>query len=259
VTSPADSKQELTLRSDPGSNVFHLSGSWPLGSAPWEGTVAIADPGRYAASVFVEVLAAKGILVTGDVDTSSDPLPPGLRVLAAHESEPMSEILKIVNKNSQNLHTEMLLRLVGARVKGEGTVEAGHEAIDDFLHRLGVPAEPWSLQDGSGLSRSDVLTPHGMVALLAAMDRHRYAAAFRDSLPIAGVDGTLENRMKGTPAQGRVVAKTGTIRHVNALAGYVTNRTGERLAFAVFVNHHTGGSGGAVAAIDEIANVLVTR
>jgi D-alanyl-D-alanine carboxypeptidase/D-alanyl-D-alanine-endopeptidase (penicillin-binding protein 4) len=258
-TSPAGSQQEPTLRSDPGSNVFRLSGSWPLGAAPWQGMVAIADPARYAASVFAEVLAAKGIVITGEVDTSSDPLPSGLRVLAAHESEPMSEIVKVVNKESQNLHTEMLLRLAGARVKGEGSVRAGHEAVDDFLRRLGVPAESWSLQDGSGLSRSDLLTPHGMVALLAAMDRHRHAAAFRDSLAVAGVDGTLENRMTGTAAQGRVMAKTGTIRHVNALAGYATSRSGERLAFAVLVNHHTDGASAALAAIDAIANVLVTR
>jgi D-alanyl-D-alanine carboxypeptidase/D-alanyl-D-alanine-endopeptidase (penicillin-binding protein 4) len=98
-----------------------------------------------------------------------------------------------------------------------------------------------------------------MVSLLAAMDRHRYAAAFKESLPIAGVDGTLEHRMRGTPAQGRVVAKTGTIRHVNALDGYATSRSGERLAFAVIVNHHTGDPKDVTSAIDQIGNVLVGR
>jgi D-alanyl-D-alanine carboxypeptidase/D-alanyl-D-alanine-endopeptidase (penicillin-binding protein 4) len=91
------------------------------------------------------------------------------------------------------------------------------------------------------------------------MDRHRYAAAFKDSLPIAGVDGTLEHRMRRTAAQGRVVAKTGTIRHVNALDGYATTRAGERLAFAVVVNHHTGDPKDAVGAIDQIGNLLAGR
>jgi len=259
TTSPAGSKPEMVLRSDPGSNLFRLSGSVPLGGEPWQGSVAIADPAGYAAVVFAEVLAAKGIRVTGTIATSSDPLPAGMRVLAARESEPMSEILAVVNKRSQNLHTEMLLRLLGSRVKGEGTVEAGHEAIDDFLRRQGVPAESWSMQDASGLSRSDIVTPHGLAALLAAMARHPHAAVFRDSLPVAGVDGTLEGRMVGTPAQGRVNAKTGSLRHVNALAGYATHRTGDRLVFVIVLNHQTAGGPAAVGAIDDIANILVTR
>ena len=259
VTSAAGAKPELVLRSDPGSNLFRLSGSLPLGGEPWAASVAIADPARYAAVVFSEVLATKGIVLMGPVATSSDPLPGGLRVLAARASEPLSEILAVVNKKSQNLHTEMLLRLLGARVKGGGTVEAGHEAVEDFLRRLGVPADTWDMRDASGLSRSDVVTPRGLVALLAAMDKHRYAGVFRDSLPVAGVDGTLEGRMKGTAAQGRVVAKTGSIRHVNALAGYATHRSGERLVFAIVLNHHTAGGTAGVGAIDDIVNALVTR
>jgi serine-type D-Ala-D-Ala carboxypeptidase/endopeptidase (penicillin-binding protein 4) len=263
TTSPAGSKPEMVLRSDPGTNLFRLSGTIPLGGEPWQGSVAIADPARYAAVVFAEVLAAKGIRVTGAVATSSDRLPGGMRVLAARESEPLSAILAVVNKRSQNLHTEMLHRLLGSRVKGEGTVEgtveAGHEAVEDFLRRQNVPVESWSLQDASGLSRSDILTPHGLAALLAAMARHPHAAVFRDSLPVAGVDGTLEGRMVGRPAQGRVQAKTGSLRHVNALAGYATHRTGDRLVFAIVLNHHAGGSTPAVQAIDDIVDVLVTR
>jgi D-alanyl-D-alanine carboxypeptidase/D-alanyl-D-alanine-endopeptidase (penicillin-binding protein 4) len=98
-----------------------------------------------------------------------------------------------------------------------------------------------------------------MVSLLAAMDRHRYAAVFRDSLPVAGVDGTLKNRMKGTPAEGRVVAKTGTLRHVNALGGYVTPRSGDRLVFYMVSNHNTGPGSEVTGAMDEICNLLVGR
>src|SRR6185503_11710164 len=233
--------------------------TYPLGLKPWENSVALEDPARYAATVFGEVLAAKGIVVAGAVETSSDPLPSGVRVLAAHDGAPLSEVLKDVNKPSQNLHAEMLLRLLGARLKGTGTVEAGQAAVLEFLRRMGVDPRAWALQDGSGLSRSDLVSPRGMVSLLAAMDRHPHAAAFRNSLPIAGVDGTLEQRMRGTPAQGRVVAKTGTIRHVNALDGYATTRSGERLAFAIIVNHHTGDPRQAASAIDEIVNVLAGR
>ena len=168
----------------------------------------------------------------------------------------MAEMVKVVNKESQNLHAEMLLRLVGLKEKGEGSVEEGALAALALAERLRVPAAGWSIQDGSGLSRADLLTPAGLAALLAAMDRHPHAAAFRDSLPIAGVDGTLETRMRGTPAEKRVLAKTGTSQLINALAGYVTTRGGERLAFAIFVNNHAGRAARRSRAIDRVAIAL---
>jgi D-alanyl-D-alanine carboxypeptidase/D-alanyl-D-alanine-endopeptidase (penicillin-binding protein 4) len=259
VTGPRGGAHELTLQRDLGSTLIRLSGAVAAGSAPQTLSVAIEDPARYAATVFAEILAAKGILVSGGVDTTSQPLPAGTRVLAGHESPPLAEMVKVVNKVSQNLHTEMLLRLLGAQAKGEGSVEMGHAAVDEFLRRLGVVPESWAMQDASGLSRSDLVTAHGMAGLLAGMDRHRYASAFRDSLPVAGVDGTLATRMEQPAARGRVMAKTGTIRHVNALGGYVTARSGERFAFYAAVNHHPGPSSDSVAALDAIASLLVAQ
>ena len=249
----------FTLQRDLGSNVIRLSGILPRGAGPWTSSVALEDPARFAATVFKEVLEGKGILVLGEVATSGAPLPDGRRVLAVRESEPLREIIKAVNKPSQNLHAEMLLRLLGARRKGTGSAEAGREAVEDFLHRIKVVPEEWSLRDGSGLSRSDLLTPREMVTLLAAMDRHPHAAAFRDSLPVAGVDGTLRNRMKGPPAEGKVLAKTGTLRHVNALAGYVATRSGERLAFFAALNNHANAPSQGVGALDDIVKLLVSQ
>jgi len=259
TTSPRGSAPELRLDRPLGSNVIKISGTYPIGVTPWENSVALEDPARYAVTVFSEVLTARGIAVTGALDTSSDPLPPSMRVLAGHDGPPLSEVLKAVNKPSQNLHAEMLLRLLGARVKGDGTVESGHAAVDDFLRRMGVRADGWALQDASGLSRSDLLTAHEMVSLLVAMDRHRYAQAFRDSLPAAGTDGTLKGRMRGTPAEGRVAAKTGTLRHVNAIAGYTSPRSGERLAFSIVSNHNTVPASEVTGAIDEVCTLLVGR
>ena len=121
-----------------------------------------------------------------------------------------------------------------------------------------MPHDGWNLADGSGLARTDLVTPRGLVALLAAMDRHPAAPAFRESLPIAGRDGTLEKRMRGTAAEGNVTAKTGTLSLVNALAGYVTTARGERLAFAVIVNNHAARSREAVKAIDDVAVSLAS-
>jgi D-alanyl-D-alanine carboxypeptidase/D-alanyl-D-alanine-endopeptidase (penicillin-binding protein 4) len=254
---PADSGDDVRLEREPGSNEARLTGRLPMGGA-WSGRLAVADPARCAVTAFRGVLESKGIRVMGGVSTSREPRPAGARVLAAHDSPSMAEMIRVVNKESQNLHAETLLRLVGLEVKGEGSAAKGHEAATELARRLGVPDEGWGLVDGSGLARTDLLTPRGLVALLAAMDRHPHAAAFRDSLPVAGVDGTLEKRMKGTPAEGRVAAKTGTLRLANALAGYVTTLRGERLAFAIVVNNHEGKSREAVAAIDAIAAALAS-
>ncbi|HEY7515219.1 MAG TPA: D-alanyl-D-alanine carboxypeptidase/D-alanyl-D-alanine-endopeptidase [Vicinamibacteria bacterium] len=258
TTTAAGVKAELKLERDLGTSRIRLSGTLPVGGS-WEGRPALEDPARYATTVFAEVLERRGIRVTGSVATTSDPLPAGTRVLAAHDSPPLAELVKVANKESQNLYTEILLRLVGQKLRGEGSVVAGHDVVREFLKRVGVAAESWGLQDGSGLSRTDVVDAHGLAELLVAMDRHPQASAFRDSLPVMGVDGTLEDRMRGSPVEGRVLAKTGTLRLGNALAGYATPVSGERVAFAVIVNNHTVPSREAVAAIDEIVRALVSR
>jgi len=257
VTGRPGVEDGLTLEPELGTNTIRLSGELPLDSRPRVLYVAVRDPARYAAAVFSEVLAARGIEVTGGAATSSDSLPPARRVLATHESPPLAELIREINKPSQNLHAEMLLRLLGAHTAGDGSVEAGLAAVDAFLTRIGVDAAGWALADGSGLSRSNLLTARGLVELLAAMDRHPHATAFRDSLAIAGQDGTLEKRLVATPAAGRIQGKTGTLGHVSALAGYATTLKGERLAFAILANHHTVEGREVLSAVDSICQALV--
>jgi D-alanyl-D-alanine carboxypeptidase/D-alanyl-D-alanine-endopeptidase (penicillin-binding protein 4) len=257
TTSAPGGASDLALARPPGANRILLSGTHPAGAPPETLAVALEDPALFATTVFAELLAAKGIGLAGPPGTSSDALPAGVRVLAAHDSEPLAELLKPVNKASRNLHAELLLRLLAVRVKGVGSLEAGQEALRDFLVRQRVRSQHWALQDGSGLSRSDLVSPSGLVDLLAAMDKHPNAAAFRDSLAVAGRDGLLANRFRGARAEGRIVAKTGLLRYVNALAGYAQASGGERLAFAIMLNHHTLPSREAIAAIDAIAGLLV--
>ena len=254
---PADGGDDVSLEREPGSNDVRLTGRLPLGG-DWDGRLAVSDPARCAAAAFRAVLESRGIRVMGGLATSRRPLPEGSRALAAHEGPSMAEMVRVVNKESQNLHAETLLRLVGLKVKGEGSAAKGHEAVAEMAKRLGVPDTGWGLTDGSGLARTNLLTPRGLVALLQAVDRQPYAAAFRDSLPVAGVDGTLEKRMRGTAAERRVIAKTGTLRLANALAGYATTERGERLAFAIVVNNHAGKSREAVAAIDAVAAAIAS-
>ena len=259
ATSPAGAAPALELRRAAGSNRLELSGSLPLGSPPETLRVALEDPARFAATVFAEALGRRGIEVAGGVGTSSAPLPPGVWALASHDSAPLRDLVRGVNKPSNNLHAEVLLRLLGRRAGGDGSREAAGGAVRAFLDRLGVDLRGWDVRGGSGLDRSDLVTARGLVDLLVAMDRHPQAAVFRESLPVAGVDGTLRSRLGGTPAASRVRAKTGTLRHVHALAGYVETRRGRRLAFALLGDRHTAAPAEVVAALDAVAALLAAR
>lgn len=250
---------ELTLNRDSGTNAIRLSGALALGDEERTLRVALENPALYATTAFAEALEARGIDASNGVEATADPLPGELRVLATHEGPPMSEVIVAVNKPSQNLHTEMLLRSLGLRATGQGTVEAGHHVVAAFLSRAGIDAAQAGLRDGSGLSRTDLLTAADLVRALVFMAKHPQAAAFRASLPIAGVDGTLRRRFKGSPAEGQVSAKTGSLRGVSALAGYALTTKGQERVFAIFCNNFTVGSSEANAAIDEIVNAVVTR
>jgi D-alanyl-D-alanine carboxypeptidase/D-alanyl-D-alanine-endopeptidase (penicillin-binding protein 4) len=259
ITGGAEADEDVILRRLPGPGpvVAVLSGVVPRGGA-WEGEIAVEDPALFAVTVLAEVLSFRGVSVAGGVGTTSEPLPSGLRVVAAHEGAPLSRLVEEVNKESQNLHAELLLRRLAARADGPGTTEAGLEAVTAFLDRLSVPRSGWGLKDGSGLSHTNLVTPRGLVALLVAMDRHPAAAAFHASLPVAGRDGSLERRMRGTPAEGRVEAKPGTLQGVNALAGHATTSVGDRLAFVIMVNNHVHRSALAREAIDAVVLALAT-
>ena len=162
----------------------------------------------------------------------------------------------MVNKESHNLGAEVLLRLGGVAASGAGTAAGGRDGVLALLDRLSIPAPTFVVEDGSGLSRSDLVTARGMASLLVAMDRHPAAAEFRASLPVAGVDGTLASRMKR--AQGLILAKTGTVRATSSLAGYVTDRSGRRYAFA-FIANNAPSARQAGAALDAIAVALATH
>jgi D-alanyl-D-alanine carboxypeptidase/D-alanyl-D-alanine-endopeptidase (penicillin-binding protein 4) len=195
-------------------------------------------------------LAAQGIKVAGKVvkqdwrDREHAPLNlDGLVTVAAVESPPLAEIVKAMMKPSQNLYAQLLLLQVGARGQALGgarmsTEAAGLAELGRFLDSAGIPRGEVLFDEGSGLSRAALVTPNAIVGLLRHMSRHRHAREFLASLPVAGVDGTLAARMKGTAAERNVRAKTGTIRYVNSLSGHVTTAAGERLVFSLMLNNY---------------------
>jgi D-alanyl-D-alanine carboxypeptidase/D-alanyl-D-alanine-endopeptidase (penicillin-binding protein 4) len=167
------------------------------------------------------------------------------------------EDLKVINKVSQNLHAEMMLRLLGRERGSGGTVAGGLEVIRRWLLQADIRPEEYSLHDGSGLSRETLVTPHAIVKLLSYAARQPWGALYADTLPVGGIDGSLAERYKQPGVSGRVQAKTGALTHVNAISGYLTTNKGERVAFSVMVNNHLLGLAKALETMDTIVDLFI--
>jgi D-alanyl-D-alanine carboxypeptidase/D-alanyl-D-alanine-endopeptidase (penicillin-binding protein 4) len=265
VTAAVDTPPQVGIHRGLGDNMIEVWGSIPTDGEGFRAFVAVHQPALYAATLLGDALAQRGIRVTGEIrraDAAYRRESPvdfsKLTELAFVESIPLSEEVRILNKISQNLHTELLLRTLGAVVEGEGSASKGVDVVMTFLRATAARTQGVSLQDGSGLSRHNLIAPATTVDLLRYMYQHRQRDIFIASLPVAGVDGTLERRMVGTPAEGKVQAKTGSLRYASTLSGYVTTARGEHLVFSIMANNHTGDFREVVTAANEIC-VLLAR
>jgi len=265
ATTASGSESHLLVERALDSTRLDVWGQIPIGSSETVERVAIAHPAELVGELFRQALENAGTTVKGGVQVrqvtpleaamaSRNPLPTSPRVvLAEHDSQPLREIVKQTNKNSQNFYAEMLLRTLGREVKHGGGLEDGLEVLSDYARQIGVEPGETVFADGSGLSRDDLVTPETVVKLLVHMASGPYLDAFRDSLPVAGVDGTLAGRFKGTRLRGRIHAKTGTLEGVNALSGYMDLPSGKRLAFSIIANSHSLEEAQAEATLDQIA------
>jgi serine-type D-Ala-D-Ala carboxypeptidase/endopeptidase (penicillin-binding protein 4) len=274
TTSARGSKNELQLYRGVGENTLEVTGSIPLGDAGFIGGVAIPDPALAFVTMLRDALIKRGVKIEGRVRTVSGragefqrllpnetPEPKPTLEIASLQSPPFSLIAAHTLKPSQNQYTEVILRTLG-KMSGadanKSNEDAGLEAVRKFLHEAGVGDSDLVLSDGSGLSRNDMITANATVQLLTYMSKHKYFAQFRDALPIAGVDGTLRTRMKGTPAEGNLRAKTGSLSSVASLSGYVTTAAGERLVFSMMLNNYPDASALRRESIDAIAILLAS-
>lgn len=227
-----------------GTNEVEITGTITIGEKDKCDWFSVENPTLYAAYVLREVLISKGIEVQGksrDIDDITDfsyQQTDGLQ-LTIHESPPLKDIIHTINKVSQNLYAELLMRTLGARFGAAGNGPEGAKVTADVYARMGINPNFLGLADGSGLSRYDLITPMSMVTLLRYMRNSRHGDIFYNTLPIAGVDGTIAKRMKGTAAQHNVRAKTGSLDRVRALSGYVTSKDDEEFVFAMIVNNYT--------------------
>jgi D-alanyl-D-alanine carboxypeptidase/D-alanyl-D-alanine-endopeptidase (penicillin-binding protein 4) len=256
------------------------------GTAPPQGVhdgLAVEDPAAFTAAAFKEALRSRGVTVKGtptalhrfsngtarfsderaqpltltrsDAYTVAEPLE-GRKVLATRVSVPVAQDITVTNKVSQNLHAELLLRLLGKLLGSDGSFAQGSRVVRQFLIGAGVDDGDFFLYDGSGMSNDDRIAPRAFTRLLAFASRQPWGSDWRATLPLAGVDGSLAGRFRNSPLKGHLSAKTGTLNETNALSGYLTTATGKTLAFSIMVNGHRPGSETELQAIDRIAEAI---
>ena len=251
VTGGARSRTRIDVARGPGRGVIELSGVIAPDRGPWRTGIAVQEPAIFAAGLLRRLLEARGVTVRGGLRSETEDAPqraqqmlaasrgrsgdPFENAIAVRSSPPLGDLVAMINHRSHNLSAELAFRAIGRSVGGAGTFASGAQAVARFLReQVGIPEASFRVTDGSGLSLLDEASPRSLVQLLAYMRRAPEARTFYRSLPLVGQGMT--SRMGGTPAEGRLRAKTGTLNGVSALSGYVSARGGEELAFALLVN-----------------------
>ncbi len=248
-TGPAGTPRKIGVKKRLDENVVEITGTMPIGDAGYSGSITASRPGRLFVELLTQRLQLKGIAVAGGsrvinrYERAGTPLQTETLVeLARHESPPLSLISQKTMKPSQNLYTELILRVLGEE-RGDKTdkektsEQKGIEIVQGLLRKAGAEPESVVQYDGSGLSRHNLITPDSAVKLFSYMSKSPNSSVWRNSLTIGGVDGTLKRRFIGTSAQSNVRGKTGTIDQVSALSGYVTAKSGEQFVFSVLTNN----------------------
>jgi len=259
TTSAADLKSDLTLTREPGAGLVVVRGTLPAKSAARKLVLGIEEPAQHAAVLLASLLADRGVGIDGKAraihvpETDTTPR----TVLAEHVSVPLADSVKLVNKISQNLHTEMLLRTAARQNGLWSTSEELFKVPQDFYASAGIAPDDVIQTDGSGLSRHDLVTPRAIVTLLKYAQQQSWFAPYFASLPVAGVDGSLQDRMKGTVTAGRVHAKTGSVEHVRTLSGYADTPGGRRLVFSFLSNNQGGKNHEAIDALNALCVAML--
>jgi D-alanyl-D-alanine carboxypeptidase/D-alanyl-D-alanine-endopeptidase (penicillin-binding protein 4) len=214
---------------------FEVRGSIGARAAPRRVQMVIPEPAPYAAGALREALARAGVTVDGGVRLG--PTPAGAQVVGSLPSPPLSRLLAVMNRESVNHYAELIFRNAARTRGGVGSAETGEAALRDFfVQKLDASSAAVVAADGSGLSLLDRVTPRALTRMLAYAHAAPWGGVFHASLPVAGESELLRNRMRFTPAQGNLHAKTGTTDEVIGLAGYTTAENGEILAFTFLYN-----------------------
>jgi D-alanyl-D-alanine carboxypeptidase/D-alanyl-D-alanine-endopeptidase (penicillin-binding protein 4) len=283
TTAPPGDPGKPGIERSPGGMTVRLFGRTPLGQQGLHAALAVEDPADYAAKSLRALLLARGVQVSGTAraqhrlstetgDFLSDQQQPivfhpisiqnvqaanvGPFLLASHVSPPLGDDLVVTNKVSQNLHAEITLRTLGKLESSDGSLLEGTRVVRQFLVSAGIAPGDFVLYDGCGLSPQDLVTPRAFTALLAYAARQSWGEAFRTSLPVGGVDGSLSARFKQRSLDGKVFAKTGTLGEARALSGYLVAASGQTVAFSIMCTDHSPSLPADRAAMDKIVAAI---
>ncbi|WP_353199465.1 D-alanyl-D-alanine carboxypeptidase/D-alanyl-D-alanine-endopeptidase [Sandarakinorhabdus sp.] len=258
----------------PNSDVVRLTGTIGVAAKPATLRFGVDDPADHAAWRLRELLRARGVVVSGGIATRHRPLmpydDPAIRGSAPPPRPPLPDMLaslpapdlvtdlKIINKKSQNLYSDLMLRRM-ARLAGSGSIADGMAALRAMTGAAGLPADSFTFADGSGMSSYNRITPRAATRLLIWAAQQPWGQAWRDTLPIAGVDGTLRNRFKTSSLQGKLLAKTGSLNATRALSGYLVTKSGRTLAFSAIANDMPDGADARATAVVDKALVAIAE
>jgi D-alanyl-D-alanine carboxypeptidase/D-alanyl-D-alanine-endopeptidase (penicillin-binding protein 4) len=285
ITTPAGTGRKFFVNREPGSTLLTLWGNMPLDDAGANEALAVEDPAEFAAGLFRQLLEKRGIIIYGhqrthhtelatlstfsvtavepshggsENDSQVRPLKTDQPVtLASYESKPLLQDIRVVNKVSQNLHAEILLRLLGRERGNAGTIEGGLEVLRGFLTQAGISSDEYVFYDGSGLSRQNLVTPNAIVQLLRYCSTQPWGADYKATFPVSGVDGSLSDRLNTPRLQKRVAAKTGSLGGVKTLSGYATSDTGQAVVFSILSNNFNLPAKRVTDAIDQLVQAIV--
>ena len=257
VTVPAAEEETIDFFRAPGTERIWGQGTVAQGGKPSTQYFAVRDPNRFAAQALRAALQQAGIAVRGETRSTTDSMLYAAArrgpALAESRSRPLRDWIFPVLNTSQNLFAELLVKQLGRRYGSAGSWDEGLAVTRRFLiDSMGVDSTQFAQSDGSGLSSTNLVSPLAFTKVLRAIRRHPNFAAFGPGMPVSGKRGSLLRRFTGTPLEGRVVAKTGSIGRVHTLSGWIERPGGRRLAFSVQANHHTLPSKVMLAQIDSI-------
>lgn len=282
ITTPAGTGRKFFVNREPGSTVVTLWGNMPVDDPGANEALAIEDPAEFAAGLFRQLLEKRGIVIYGHQRTrhtelatlstfsvtavapsrGGDGLTRSLKAdqpvtFASYESKPLLQDVRVINKVSQNLHAEILLRLLGRERGNAGTIEGGLEVLRGFLTQAGISNDQYVFYDGSGLSRQNLVTPHAIVQLLRYCSTQPWGAAYKSTFPVGGVDGSLSERLNLPKLQNRIMAKTGSLGGVKTLSGYATTDAGQGVVFSILSNNFNLPPKRVTDAIDALVQAIL--
>jgi len=267
-------ENKLDYWRDPGSHLVRIMGSIGVAAQPQRLRLGIDDPAHYAAWRLRTMLEARGVKVKGAVTVRHRPLLPAddpkerkdtpvarpvlPPLIAELPSLPIAEDVMLTNKPSQNVYSELLLRRLGA-LQGSGSIADGQAAVTALMTQAAVPIAGYELADGSGMSTYNRTSPRATATLLRWVAAQDWGAAWRETLPIGGKDGTLRRRFAGTSLEGRIFAKTGSINATRALSGYMLAKSGRTLIVSVIANDVAGDQGALATGPMDAALVAIAE